>query len=125
MRRLIALIVVLGLTLGLTASAAYAGDTATDVALGLAAFAVFNQVVGPLLHQTPDYAAPVYVYHLPPPPPQVIYVPQPQVVVVEPPTYIVVVPETRVYYARPGYWKKPGPPPWAGYWKKHKKWDDD
>lgn len=122
MRRLIALILVSALMLGLAVPAAYAGDTATDVALGLAAFAVFNQVVGPLLYQSPNHAAPVYVY--PSPPQTVIYHPPPQVVIIEPPSQIVVIERAPVYYVPsvthykipPGHWKK-------AY--KHKKWEDD
>ena len=51
MRRLIALFAISALMLGVAAPAAYAGDTATNVALGLASFAVFSQLMGPLLHQ--------------------------------------------------------------------------
>lgn len=82
MRRLIALILVSALTVGLAAPAAYAGgNTAQNVALGLASFAVFNQLVGPLLHPRPAHA--VYVSQ---PPQQVIYTTPPQqVVVVQPP----------------------------------------
>lgn len=84
MRRLIALILVSALTVGLAAPAAYAGgNTAQNVALGLASFAVFNQLVGPLLHPRPAHATPVYVSQ---PPQQVIYATPPQqVVVVQPP----------------------------------------
>lgn len=131
MCHLVALILVLGLTLGLVAPAAYAGDTATDVALGLAAFAVFNQLVGPYLHPSPNHAAPVYVYQSPPP--TVVYYTPPQVVVIEPPSQVVVIERAPVYHVPavthykipPGHWKKAGPPPWAGGWKKYKKWEDD
>ena len=82
MRRLIALILVSALTVGVAAPAAYAGgNTAQNVALGLASFAVFNQLVGPLLHPRPAYARPVYVVE----PYPVVYTTQPQVVVVQPP----------------------------------------
>ena len=94
MRRLISLLLVAALLVGFTAPAAYAGgrghgggSTATNVALGLASFAVFNQLVAPLLHPRPAHAAPVYVsqpVYVSPPPQQVIYM-QPQVVVVQPP----------------------------------------
>ncbi len=111
MRRLIALLAASALMLGLAAPAAYAGDTVTNVALGLASFAVFSQLVGPFLYQSPAPATPVYVYQ---PPPQ-------QVIVVQPPAQeIVVVPGTPVYYYGHG-----GPPPWAGRWKKHWRWEDD
>lgn len=58
MRRLIALVLAASLMIGVTTPAAYAG-TATDVALGLASFAVFNQLVRPLLHPRPARAVPV------------------------------------------------------------------
>lgn len=118
MRQLIVVLLVSAVTLGLAVPAAYAGDTATNVALGLASFAVFNQLVGPLLYQGSAPAAPVYVYQ--PPPPQVIYVAPPQVVVIHPPArQIIVVPGTPVCYGPPGHCKRGGPPPWAGYWRKH------
>jgi hypothetical protein len=83
MRRLIVLVLISALLLGLAAPAAYAGSsTATNVALGLASFAVFNQLVRPLLQPRPAYARPVYE---PAPHHPVIYTQQPQVVVVQPP----------------------------------------
>ena len=88
MRRLIALLLVAALLVGFAAPAAHAGSkTATNVALGLASFAVFNQLVAPLLHPRPAHATPVYVSQpvYVAPPPQVIYTQQPQVVVVQPP----------------------------------------
>jgi len=80
MRRLVCLLLVTILIVGLATPFAHAG-TSTDVALGLAAFAVFNQIVGPFLH--PPHARAAYAvprYHhrqvhvlyaapLPPPPP--------------------------------------------------------
>ena len=94
MRRMITLLLVAALLVGFAAPAAYAGgrghggsSTATNVALGLASFAVFNQLVGPLLHPRPVYARPVHVYqpvYVAPPPQQVIYTQQPQVVMVQP-----------------------------------------
>lgn len=59
MRRTIALVLALGLLIGIAAPAAYAG-TATNVALGLASFAVLNQLIGALVPR-PVYAAPVVV----------------------------------------------------------------
>jgi len=93
MRRLISLFLVAALLVGFTAPAAYAGgwghrgggSTATNVALGLASFAVFNQLVGPLLYPRPVYARPVYV-------PQPVYVAPPQPVVYTQPSQVVVVP---------------------------------
>ena len=71
MRRLGAILLVSVLVVGLAAPAAYAGGgTATNVALGLASFAVFNQLFAPAFYPRPVYAAPVY---LAPPPYQVIY----------------------------------------------------
>jgi hypothetical protein len=53
MRRIVACTVLAALLLTAWAPAAYAGRS-TDIALGLASFAVFNQVVGPFLR--PRYA---------------------------------------------------------------------
>ncbi|HXG17291.1 MAG TPA: hypothetical protein VNK50_13650 [Calidithermus sp.] len=53
MRRVIASVVVVALLLLGAAPAAHAGRS-TDIALGLASFAVFNQIVAPLLR--PHYA---------------------------------------------------------------------
>lgn len=39
------------------------------------------------------------------------------------PRPILAVPVT-YYKARPGHWKKHGPPPWAPAWGHRKKWDD-
>ena len=89
MRRLIALVLVSALTVGLAAPAAYAGgNTAQNVALGLASFAVFNQLAGAFLQSRPAHATPVYAsqpVYVSQPPQQVIYATQPQVVVVQPP----------------------------------------
>lgn len=83
MRRLIAVLLVAALLVGLAASAAHAGGTAAKVALGLASFAVFAQLVGPFVYPPPVYAyPPVYVaappaemVYVPPPPPTVIRYP--------------------------------------------------
>lgn len=84
MPRLIVILLVSALMVGSVAPAAYAGNrTATNVALGLASFAVFNQLFGPALYPRPVYAAPVYV---PGPSSYVIYAPQPQLMVVPPPS---------------------------------------
>jgi len=84
MRRLIALVLATALMLGVAAPAAHAG-TATNVALGLASFAVFSQLVGPLLHPRPAHAVPVIttqpvVYSAP-----AVYTVPSQVLVVKPP----------------------------------------
>jgi len=60
MRRITALVVGLALMVGVAVPAAQAG-TATNVALGLASFAVFNQVVGGLFAPRPVFARPVVV----------------------------------------------------------------
>lgn len=60
MRRVIALTVVVALLLLTSAPPAHAGKS-TDIALGLASFAVFNQVVAPLLR--PRYADAAYHRH--------------------------------------------------------------
>jgi len=60
MRKLLAMALVVALLVGVTVPATYAG-TATNVALGLASFAVFNQVVGGFVHPRPVYAHPAPV----------------------------------------------------------------
>ena len=61
MRRIVAFALVLVLVVGVTAPSAHAGGgVATNVALGLASFAVFNQLFWPLAYARPVYAAPVY-----------------------------------------------------------------
>ncbi len=127
MRRLIALLLVATLVVGFAAPAAYAGSkTATNVALGLASFAVFNQLVRPLLHPRPAHARAVYEA---PPPQQVIYTQPPQVVVVQPPPpppapTVVYYPHGRYELRANGtqyYWvwipnpPPPPPPPQSGY----------
>jgi len=58
---MVAFALVLILVVGLTAPAAYAGGgVATNIALGLASFAVFNQLFWPFAYARPVYAAPVY-----------------------------------------------------------------
>ena len=67
MRKLVAIAAAVALMVGAVAPAAYAGgSTGTNVALGLASFAVFNQLIGPLLHPRPHVREvvverPVYV----------------------------------------------------------------
>ena len=67
MRRLIALVLVMvalvtTLLTTVAVPAAHAG-AATNVALGLASFAVFNQLVGGLFYPRPVYAYPAPVYY--------------------------------------------------------------
>lgn len=82
MARLIAILLVSALLVGSIAPAAYAGHrTATNVALGLASFAVFSQLVAPVLYPRPVYATPVYIVD---PPSRLIYAAPPQLVVVQP-----------------------------------------
>jgi len=66
MRRIAALVLSVALVVALVAPAAEAGGrTATNVALGLASFAVFNQVVGGFYYPRYVYAYPRYVYAAP------------------------------------------------------------
>jgi len=92
MRRLIALVLVMALATTLlttvAAPAAHAG-AATNVALGLASFAVFNQIVGGLFYPRPVYAYAAPVYY-------------------SPPAYYV---ERPVYYAAPVYAAPVAPTP--------------
>ena len=64
MRRLLGLVLVTVLLLGLAAPVYAGGSTATNVALGLAAFAVFNQLVYAFSYPPPGYPAP-YVFGAP------------------------------------------------------------
>jgi len=82
MRRLLALALATALIVGVMTPAAHAGS-GTDVALGLASFAVFNQVFGPLFIPRAVYATPVEVTQ------PVVYYPYPTVYTV--PTQVVVV----------------------------------
>jgi hypothetical protein len=94
MRALVAVTLVAALMVGVTVPAANAG-TATNVALGLASFAVFNQVVGGFLAPRPVYAHPA---------PVVIERPVPvyrQVIVTTPPPPAPVY--SRVYYPQGRY----------------------
>src|SRR5215468_2698019 len=99
MKKLMAL--VLALTL-LSPAVAFAGSAATNAALGLGAFAVFNQMLGGVglfggfpapayTAPAPAYVAPAPVVYAPPPvvyaPPPVVYAP-PRVVYAAAPTVI-------------------------------------
>jgi hypothetical protein len=114
MRRWIAILTLAALFLALAAPGAQAGSTAAKVALGLASFAVFNQLVGPFIYPRPVYAyAPAYVVA----PPAVVYAP-PAVVSVSPPT-VVQYPhgryELRVEGGRYVWVWTPNPPPPPAY----------
>lgn len=77
MRKIVAAAVLVALLVGLAVPAS-AGSRSTDIALGLASFAVFNQVVGPFLRPSttvhrreivyqPVAVQPAVVYAVPPP----------------------------------------------------------
>jgi len=101
MKKLVGAVAVAGLML--LPGAAFAGSS-TDAALGLGAFAVFNQILGgvgifgrPAVVAAPApvvYAPPPPVYVAPPPP---VYVTPPPVVYAPPP--VVYAPAPRVVYA--------------------------
>jgi hypothetical protein len=108
MRRAIASVAVIALLLIASVPAAHAG-TSTDVALGLASFAVFNQIVGALagpreVHRTVVVTPPPPVVYAPPP--AVVYTPPAPVVYAPPvaPPPVVYAPPRPVVYA-------PAPPP--------------
>ena len=70
MRRLIALALVVALVVVLAVPAAEAGGAATNIALGLASFAVFNSLfVAPFFYPRYAYAAPAPAYYYPAYPP--------------------------------------------------------
>jgi hypothetical protein len=77
----------------LSPAVAFAGSAATNAALGLGAFAVFNQIlggVGIFGGPRPVYAAPAPVYAAPAPvyaPPPVVYAPPPVVYAPPPVVY--------------------------------------
>lgn len=100
-------------------------DAATDAALGLGAFAVFNQIISGTgifggLGARPVVAAPAPVVVAPPPP---VYVPRP-VVVAPPPVYVRPAP-VYVYPTHPRvYYRAYGHPGYRGHWK-HERHDRD
>jgi hypothetical protein len=85
MRRVLACLLVMLVLAGVLVPPAHAGGAAGRVALGLAAFAVFNQFV--YWHARPAYAERVVVYTAPPPAAGVSHVvyAAPHVVLVQPP----------------------------------------
>jgi hypothetical protein len=105
MKKLIALVLAAAV---LMPGLAFAGAS-TDAALGLGAFAVFNQILGGvgIFHRGPVVAAPplVYapppVYYAPPPPPRV-YAPAPRVIVRPHPVYAPA-PRHVVVHPRPAF----------------------
>ena len=111
MRRIIAATLVLALlVVGVLAAAppAFAG-TATNIALGLAAFAVFNQLVAPFVYPYPAYAyyPRAVVYPVAQPAPVVYY--QPPVVYQAPAAYqsLPAYQSAAVYQSRPVYQSAP------------------
>src|SRR3989442_8379752 len=98
MRRIVACTVLAALLLTAWAPAAYAGRS-TDIALGLASFAVFNQVVGPFLR--PRFADAGFHRR------EVVY----RTVVTQP----AVVYQTPVVYSTPAGVAAPPPPPGIPY----------
>jgi hypothetical protein len=90
MKKLIALVIAAAV---LMPGLAFAGAS-TDAALGLGAFAVFNQILGGvgIFHRGPVVAAPPVAYAPPPPvyyaPPPRAYVPAPRVIVQPYPVYV-------------------------------------
>ena len=74
MRRIIGSVALIATLVGVSAPAARAG-TSTDVALGLASFAVFNQVVAPWLtpYREPTYHRRDFVYETVVTQPAVVY----------------------------------------------------
>lgn len=102
MRRLIALALVVALVVVLAVPAAEAGRAATSIALGLASFAVFNQLfVAPFFCPRYAYAAPAFYYPAYPTYP----------VVVERPYYFTVYVQTPA--PRRVWFPNPPPPPAA------------
>jgi len=93
---------------------AFAGAS-TDAALGLGAFAVFNQILGGvgIFHRGPVVASPPVVYA----PPAPVYAPAPRVIVKPYPVYVPaprhVVVHERPAFCPPGHarkgWCYPGP----------------
>jgi hypothetical protein len=113
MKKLIALVLAAAV---LMPGLAFAGAS-TDAALGLGAFAVFNQILGGvgIFHRGPVVAAPPVVYAPPAPayyapPPPVYYAPAPRVVVRPHPVYVPaprhVVVHSRPAFCPPGHAKK-------------------
>jgi|GEM_PF-612322 len=90
MKKLIALVIAVAV---LMPGLAFAGAS-TDAALGLGAFAVFNQILGGvgIFQRGPVVAPPPVVYAPPPPvvyaPPPPVYVPAPVVYAPPPPVYV-------------------------------------
>ncbi|HET7341867.1 MAG TPA: hypothetical protein VFL90_10415 [Methylomirabilota bacterium] len=95
---------------------------ATDAALGLGAFAVFNQILsgtgifGAVAAPAPVYAAPAPVYVAPPPPP--VYVPPAPVYIAPPPPPVAYYPAPPVYYGPRVVYA-----PRRHGWERHERWE--
>lgn len=123
MKKLLGAILITGTTVLGGVQIAQAGG-ATDAALGLGAFAVFNQFVRgeTIFHSLFQPAAPVVVQQpVIAPPPPVYVVPPPQVVYVPPPRPVYYAPPPVAYAPAPVYYAPPPVPP--GHYKKiHPHW---
>src|SRR2546422_8502520 len=107
------------MTVILLPGVAFAGSS-TDAALGLGAFAVFNQILGGVgIFGRPAVVAPAPpVVYAPPPP--VVYAPPPPVVYAPAPVYYA--PPPPVYYApAPVYYAAPGPVVYRPVYR-HRRW---
>jgi hypothetical protein len=95
----------------------------TDAALGLGAFAVFNQIIS----GTGVFGRPTVVHGPPPPvvyapPPAVVYAPPPRPVVVYRSPAVVYAPPRAYYYApygHHGYWRHHD---YGRHWRRHHHW---
>ncbi len=88
-------LIALALVAAVLAPGVASADSSTDAALGLAAFAVFNQFLGGWGYVQPAPPPPQIVIVNPPPPPVILYEYNPA-----PPVY--------QYYAPPPAWCPPG-----------------
>jgi hypothetical protein len=106
MRHIAGAVIALVLVLTLLAPSVALADSATDAALGLGAFAVFNQILGGV--GVFGHAAPPAVVVAPPPPPVIAPAPPPVVYQYPSPAYYYPVPPVvygHGYYAYPGWWR--------------------
>jgi len=120
MKRVVAAVALVG---ALAVPGLARAGSSTDAALGLGAFAVFNQILsgtGVFSRPTVVYTPPPVVYAPAPPPPPVVYAPAPRPVVVYPaPPAVVYRAPAAVYAPAPvyGYYYDGG-----GHWKRAKHW---
>lgn len=101
----------------------------TDAALGLGAFAVFNQILGgvgifgrPAVVAQPVVVAPPPPVYVPPPP--VYYAPQPVYIAPPPPVAVYEAPAPVYYYPRHARYEPRGfcPPGWAKHGRCDNHW---